>query len=170
MGLSPLFHLELLDDFGGDLSCELRSLPAAPLPNPNLREEESLWRGWLELLLPGKTVLVCFLGSLVSHCPVFPPWLWSHWPLFGDILPQEPSLALPSPSPPPVLPDTFWERTQIAPSHLLGCPRIRSPSLPHSFRGYALSTDCARHRLGIVEGPDSVLRRPAQWGREVPQV
>ncbi|EAW60921.1 hCG1820363 [Homo sapiens] len=72
-----------------------------------------------ERLLSGKTVLVCFLGSLVSDCPVFPSWLWSHWPLFGDILPQEPSLALPSPSP-SQFSQTHWKRTLTLPNYLLG--------------------------------------------------
>lgn len=106
---------------------------SAEFITPNPLKKESWWRGWLERLLSGKTVLVCFLGSLVSHCPVFPPWLWSHWPLFGDILPQEPSLAHPSPSP-----SQFFQTH----CHLLGSPLIYSPSLPYSFRKYVLSTNC----------------------------
>lgn len=97
----------------------------------------------LEHLLSGKTVLVCFLGSLVSHCPVFPLWLWSHWPLFGDILPQEPSLALPSPNPRQFFQThTLWERTQTLPSHLEPPPPNHGPFLPHSFSKYVLSTNC----------------------------
>lgn len=62
-------------------------------------------------------MLVCFLRSLVSHCPVFIPWLWSHWPLFSNSLPKEPSLALPLFQ--PVLPDILWG-SQTLPFHLLG--------------------------------------------------
>lgn len=112
--------------------------------SPSPLEKESRWRGWLQRLLSGKTVLVCFLGSLVSHCPVFPPWLWSHWPLFGDTLPQEPSLALPSPSPSQFF-QTHSEREHRPhkPSHLLGSPLVRSPStLIHSVNMYRAPTLC----------------------------
>lgn len=117
-------------------SAELRVTPPNPLA------KESWWRGWLEHLLSGKTVLVCFLGSLVSHCPVFPPWLWSHWPLFGDILPQEPSLALPSPSPRHFFQTYSGREHRPYPPICWDSPLNHSPSLPHSFSKYVLSTNC----------------------------
>lgn len=102
-------------------------------------------------------MLVCFLGSLVSHCPVFPPWLRAHWPLFGDILPQEPSLALPSPSPRQLLQTHSGERTQTLPSHLESPPPNRGPFLWHPFsRCVSLSTDCVSD-TGLGDGRDQSL-------------
>lgn len=105
-------------------------------------------------------MLVCFLRSLVSHCPVFPPWLWSHWPLFGDILPQEPSLALPSPSPRRFF-QTYSEREHRPYPPICWDPSPKSQPIPPSFIQQICTEHklCARHWLGRLKGPVSLL-----WG------
>lgn len=117
-------------------------------------------------------MLLCFPGSLVSHCPVFPPWRPSRWPLFGDILPQEPCLTLPSPSPSPrqlLQTHSGGENTDPNPPVWDPRPQSHGPFIPPA----SIQRLSGRRRLGGGgrKGPVSLLRGggPARQEREAPQ-